>query len=117
MALLFLYYHKESIEKIKNVASGEFKIRFLQSGRERKIIETGSPMTCTKPTFVAREEAVWLPAEKEFQEVGGRETRHPSGPALAGTLLFLPLLHRPILSLLVLLSFLRYMCFHCINVV
>lgn len=31
MALLLLHVHKESIEKIKNVASGEFKIRFLQN--------------------------------------------------------------------------------------
>lgn len=36
MALLFLYSRKESIEKIKNVASGEFKIRFLQNTKWKR---------------------------------------------------------------------------------
>jgi hypothetical protein len=35
-ALLLLHFRKESIEKIKNMASGEFKIRFLQNAKWKR---------------------------------------------------------------------------------
>ena len=54
-ALLLFHFHKESIEEIKNMSSGEFKIRFLQNmtwkGEEEN--RNREPMTCTRPTLVA----------------------------------------------------------------
>lgn len=36
MAFLLQCFHKESIEKIKNMASGEFKIKFLQNTKWKR---------------------------------------------------------------------------------
>lgn len=36
MAFLLQRFHKESIEKIKNTASGEFKIKFLQNTKWKR---------------------------------------------------------------------------------
>lgn len=125
MALLFLYSRKESIEKIKNVASGEFKIRFLQNTKWKREENNRNrePHDLHKTYICGLGESGVAPGWEGIPGclpgagcTGSRERRRPPGLPQAGTLL-LRLQRLPIPSLLVLLSFLRYICFHCINVV
>lgn len=96
-ALLLFHFHKESIEEIKNMSSGEFKIRFLQNTTWKREEENRSrePMTCTRPTLVAGSRALWLPEGKApgVPAAGARgEQRAAPHPGL---------LQRPLPSLLV----------------